>query len=108
MPECPECRLGAIRRRARRRQPESARPGGELSVDLSGPHVPGRWPSDSAEHYAKRAVYFMVGSYRVFTDTEAQQSGQDAEFARKKARRVHFEDEPADLEASDEDPANVS
>ena len=35
MPECPECRLGAIRRRAHRRQPESARPGGELSVDLS-------------------------------------------------------------------------
>ena len=108
MAECEECRLGAMRRRAHRRQPEAARPGGELSMDLSGPHVPGRWPSDSPEHYCKRAQYFLVASYRVFTDGEQNKSKADADFAKKKARRVHFEDEPADLEASDEDPANVS
>ena len=88
--ECEESRLGAIRRRAHRRQPETARPGGELSMDLSGPHVPGRWPSDSPEHYAKRAQYFLIASYRVFTDGEMFKSKEDAEYARKKARRVHF------------------
>ena len=35
----------------------------------------------------------MIGSYRVFTDTEVHQSEADAKFAKKKARTVHFEDE---------------
>ena len=39
-------------------------------MGLPGPHFPGRWPSDSPERYAKRAVYFRVASYRVFADIE--------------------------------------
>ena len=93
MAECPECRLGAIRRRAHRRQPEATKPGGELSVDLSGPHLPGRWPSDSPESVSRRAQYFLVASYRVFTDVEVAEAQGNEAFAKKKARRVHFEDE---------------
>ena len=54
LPECAECRPGAIKQRPHRRLPELLRPGGELSVDLSGPHFPGRFPSDLQEFYAVR------------------------------------------------------
>ena len=93
MPECAECRLGAIRRRSHRRQLDVAKPGGEVSMDLSGPHLPGRWPSASPEKYAKRAQYFLVASYRVFTQEEFDTATVDAEFAKKKAWTVHCEDE---------------
>ena len=36
----------------------------------------------------------MLASYRVFTDTEIDDAAINADFAKKKARRVHFEDEP--------------
>ena len=64
MPECSECRLGAVKRRAHRRQPDAAKPGGEVSMDLSGPHLPGRWPTDSPEKYSRRAQYVLVASCR--------------------------------------------
>ena len=68
--ECPERRHGGLRSRAHRRQREVDRPGGELSLDISGPHMPGRWPSDTPESWGKRAQYFLIASYRVFTDDE--------------------------------------
>ena len=49
------------------------RPGGELSVDLSGPHDPGRFPSDLQEHNAIRPQYFATGVYRTISSGELQQ-----------------------------------
>ena len=63
-------------------------------MDLSGPHLPGRWPSDASETDATRAQYFLVASYLVFTDVELHPSATDAELAKKKARCVHSAGEP--------------
>ena len=57
-------------------------------MDLSGPHVPGRRPSDSPESYTKRAQYFLIGSCRVFTDSEECKSKADAEYAREITRHA--------------------
>ena len=67
--ECPECREGRAKRRPHRRQQPHERPGGELSLDLSGPHWPARWPSDAAELWPKRPQYFMIGVFNTYTDT---------------------------------------
>ena len=64
-------------------------------MDLLGPHLPGRWPAASPEKYARRAQYFLVASYRVFTQEEFDTAVVNADFAKKKARVVHFEDEAA-------------
>mgnify|MGYP001233448546 CR=1 FL=1 len=66
MPERPECREGAIRQRPHRRQVDGDRPGGELSIDVSGPHVPGRFPTDASGAWPRRAQYMLIASYRVF------------------------------------------
>ena len=65
-PDCPGCRHASARSRPRRRLPETLRPGGELSVDISGPHTSGRWPSDAQESYSKRAMYFLVGALKTY------------------------------------------
>ena len=83
MPECPECREGAIRQRAHRRRAEGDKPGGELSVDLSGPHVLGRFPTDLAEAWPRRAQYFLIASYRVFTVDEKARQRFDEDFAKE-------------------------
>ena len=69
-PDCPGCRTGSARSRAHHRLAESERPGGELSVDISGPHTTGRWPSDAPEAWAKRAMYFVVGAFKTYTEDE--------------------------------------
>ena len=62
MHECAECRVGAVRQRPHRRQPAHLRPGGEFSVDLSGPRVAARFPSDAPEAWPRRAQYFVIGT----------------------------------------------
>ena len=52
-------------------------PGGELSVDSSGPRSPGRWPSDTPGSSTKRAIYFLVGAYQTFTEEEQKQRAAD-------------------------------
>ena len=78
--ECPECRSGALRSRAHRRRVETDRPGGELSLDISGPHLPGRWPSDTMESWGKRAQYFLIGALKVFTHTELAEREKSVRF----------------------------
>ena len=39
-------------------------------MDISGPHTSGRWPSDAPEAWAKRAMYFVVGAFKTYTEDE--------------------------------------
>ena len=57
-------------------------------MDLSGPHLPGRWPSASPEKYSRRAQYFLVASYRVFTQEEFDAATVDAEFVKNGTHRA--------------------
>ncbi|CAK0862073.1 unnamed protein product, partial [Prorocentrum cordatum] len=66
-PDCPGCRGAHGRLRAHRRFDVSTRPGGQLSIDTSGPHLPGRWPSSRPENSAKQAVHFLLGAHVVET-----------------------------------------
>ena len=82
--ECPECRSGMIRQRAHRRQEQHYRPGGELSVDISGPQFPGRMPTDAPEQWARRAQYFVLASYAVFSPAERDEQARNLDFAKLK------------------------
>eukprot|EP00959_Pyramimonas_sp_CCMP1952_P344652 7218229-Pyramimonas_sp.AAC.1 len=62
MRECRECRLAAGRMRPHYRLDPSFRPGGQLSVDISGPRPKGLWPSSLAEDGPRRACYFLVAA----------------------------------------------
>ena len=55
---CPQCRGAAGRMRPHFRHDMSTRPGGQLSIDMSGPHLPGRWPSGRPEDVPRHAVHF--------------------------------------------------
>ena len=73
MPECPECRLAMGRLRSHYRLDPDTRPGGELSVDLSGPHPPTLYPSARPEDRTKRPQYFMLSAYQVMTSAELKE-----------------------------------
>ena len=81
-----ECRAGAIKQRQHRRLPDLLRPGGELRVGLSGPHYPGRFPSDLQEHYAIRPQHFLMGVYRAIPSGELQQQADDERHAEERTR----------------------
>mgnify|MGYP001267317898 CR=1 FL=1 len=93
--ECPECRSGALRSRAHRRRVETDRPGGELSLDISGPHLPGRWPSDTPESWGKRAQYFLIAAYCGFSPVENAKRQSDEAFAEGMVNRIAPGGEPA-------------
>ena len=83
--ECRDCRLAAGRMRVHRRMDPSLRPGGELSLDVSGPHSPAIWPSAFPEDTTKRARYFLLAAYQVFTAAELEERVRLHEEARKAA-----------------------
>ena len=83
---CPECRAGALRQRAHRRQAQHLRPGGDLRVDLSGPHVPGRWPSGLADARSKRALCFMLGAFQVYSSDDLDERIANEAFAEHGSR----------------------
>ncbi|CAK0822789.1 unnamed protein product, partial [Prorocentrum cordatum] len=72
------------RMRAHWRLDARTRPGGQLSVDISGPHPAGLWPGALPEDRPKRAQYFVLGAYAVMTASEraaaagAEQRARDA------------------------------
>ncbi|CAK0824458.1 unnamed protein product [Prorocentrum cordatum] len=101
MAERGECRRAAGRTRPHLRLDQTTRPGGQLSVDLSGPHPPGRWPSSWQEDQPRRAVYCMVAAFAVFTRSDAATAEENETFARAAAElQDPSASELADLEAS--------
>eukprot|EP00959_Pyramimonas_sp_CCMP1952_P195351 4084841-Pyramimonas_sp.AAC.1 len=52
------------------RRDAATRPGGQLSVDLSGPHLAGRWPSGRPEDAGRKATYFLLGAFSVATGAD--------------------------------------
>ena len=54
-PACPGCRGAHGRMRPHRRLDVRTRLGGQLSVDISGPHLPGKWPSGRQEDAHRKA-----------------------------------------------------
>ena len=52
-PACPACRGAHGRMRPHRRFDAETRLGGQLSVDISGPHLPGKWPSGRGQDSPK-------------------------------------------------------
>ncbi|CAK0886282.1 unnamed protein product [Prorocentrum cordatum] len=82
---CRECRGAAGRLRQHFRHDVSTRPGGQLSVDLSGPHLPGRWPSGRPEDVPKQAVHFVLGAFSVMSETEMEVLRKREEDARRGA-----------------------
>ncbi|CAK0805863.1 unnamed protein product, partial [Prorocentrum cordatum] len=69
-PACSKRRGAFGRMRQHFRHDASTRPGGQLSVDLSGPHLPGRWPSGRPEDQGKKAIHFLLAAFSVTTDDE--------------------------------------
>ena len=68
--QCPECRKANSRQRPHYRLDPSTRGGGELSVDVSGPHGPGRWPSDVVGDRKKVAKFWIAAAYQYFDEKE--------------------------------------
>ena len=99
---CPECRAGGIRQRPHRRLPDRLRPGGDLSIDMSGPHLPGRWPSDALEAQARRAQHFIIGYFRCYTEEELVERDKNKMFAGASAHAVP---KPADIAAEAAGPS---
>ena len=67
---CDESCAASGRMRPHWKLDPDTRPDGELSVDISGPHTPGRWPTDLPEALPKRARYFLMAAYQVITQEE--------------------------------------
>ncbi|CAK0839332.1 unnamed protein product [Prorocentrum cordatum] len=78
---CPQCRGAATSRlRQHFRRDVSGWPGGQLSIDTSGPHPPGRWPSGRPENVPRHAVHFLLGAFSVKTKAEmAAMRGRECE-----------------------------
>ncbi|CAK0858473.1 unnamed protein product [Prorocentrum cordatum] len=69
---CPQCRGAHGRMRQHFRHDASTRLGGQLSIDLSGPHLPGRWPSGRSEDTGRMAQHFLLGAFSVATAADTQ------------------------------------
>ncbi|CAK0910095.1 unnamed protein product, partial [Prorocentrum cordatum] len=82
---CPQCRGVRGRMRQHFRHDARARPGGQLSVDLSGPHLPGRWPSGRAEDTGRMAQHFLLGAFSVVTAADMQERARREGEAREAA-----------------------
>ena len=84
--ECRECRMAAGRMRPHFRLNPDMRAGGELSVDMSGPHYPCGWPTGDRQDETRRATYFLLGAYQTLTKAEADERRQQMEDARINSR----------------------
>ena len=69
-PDCPECKRGAANQRPYHRA--LTRQGGELSIDIGGPYIPGVPVTDrpAAKHQWPR--YMLVGAFIPFGEKEAK------------------------------------
>ena len=104
-PQCPECVRAKPRQRAHYRRDPTSKPGGELSVDISGPHCPGRWPTDAVKHRDLRAKYWLVGVYTYFTEEELLKKKQMEDEARQLVSKSP-DDEAAELFGEEQEEAN--
>ncbi|CAK0837207.1 unnamed protein product [Prorocentrum cordatum] len=82
---CPQCRGAHGRMCQHFRHDASARPGGQLSIDLSGPHLPGRWPSGRSEDTGRMAQHFVLGAFSVVTAADMQSRADREAEAREAA-----------------------
>ena len=83
MPECSDCRKAQGRMRPHFRLSPSTRAGGELSLDISGPHPPAMWPDSTAQDQHRRARYYILGAYQTCTEeeiAERRRLADDAKF----------------------------
>ena len=64
-------------------------------MDLSEPHVLGRMPTDLAEAWPRRAQYFLIASYRVFSPGEEAKRKPDENFAKEMVDRTSPGGEPS-------------
>ena len=69
-PDCPECKRGVARRRPHTRA--DARSGGELSVDIGGPHIPGLPVTDPIVAKHQWHQHMLVGAFMPFSEKEVQ------------------------------------
>ena len=69
---CVPCDAVCGRMRSHFRLDPTTRPGECLSVDKSGPHVPGIWldPDDSQFIVTRKARYFLVAHHQTYTPEE--------------------------------------
>ena len=68
--DCPVCQIASVRRRPHTKLNPLTRAGGELSVDISGPHVSAHLPGDRAAK--PRGKYFLICSYTPLREDERQ------------------------------------
>ena len=84
-PNCPVCVLAPMRRRPHTRLNPRTQCGGELSIDLSGPHVACFIPGRRREQPTGR--YLLVASYSPLRESETQSIfdavGAKAEFLKR-------------------------
>ena len=59
---------------------------------MSGPHYPGRWPTDAPEHTARWPQYFAIGTYKTFTDEDNLRRQSDKEYSLEKANLHNIHD----------------
>ena len=52
-------------------------------MDLSGRHQLGRFPTDRAEAWPRRAQYFLIASYRIFSPLDETKRKSDEQFAKE-------------------------
>ena len=67
-PHCPECKKGAAKQRPHKRQ--ALKQGGELSIDIAGPYIPGMPISDRAVVKGRWPRYMLVGAFIPFKEKE--------------------------------------
>ena len=83
--------------RPHRRQGAGLRPGGDLSIDISGPHVPGRWPSDAPEAQPRRAQYFLLAAFKSYDEEELEQRAKNEAFAARTDKNAHAVGDAAEV-----------
>ena len=81
--DCPECRKANPRTRPHFKLDANTRPGGELSIDISGPHGAGYYPKDTFGFSLMR--YALVGVFQTFDPEEFKHKLTLESMARKSA-----------------------
>ena len=68
-----------------------------MSADISGPHPYARWPSALQEDCPRRARFFLLCAYSVFSVAEQEAAAKNERFARDSSKvDVGKEDAAAD------------
>ncbi|CAK0907605.1 unnamed protein product [Prorocentrum cordatum] len=94
-PDCAECRFASGRRRPHWRLDASTRPGGQMSANISGPHPYARWPSALQEDGPRRARFFLLCAYSVFSVAEQEAAAKNERFAQELSKGEDGAADPA-------------